>query len=223
MRERVLRCIGGAFILLSLVVLISGPLFGAEDWRFWNTDIIQGRLTERSSAKIEGEFRFKDGMSEHYYTHADLSLTYNVVKWFDASLAYRQIYSLEGADWKDTNYPHINGTIKWDWVDWKFSNRGRLAYSMPEGADDYWEFRNILVIKSPWEITPFKLNPYVSDEVFYNFDLEEWNENRASIGLSLPIFLENISGKVYYMYNSKKSQGEWDSYNILGTEVSVKF
>lgn len=213
----------GLIIGVNLLFLSLNPLFGAEDWRFWNTDSIQGKLAEKLSAKIEGEFRFRDDMSKHYYTHADISLTYSVVKWFDASIGYRQIYSLKGEDWRDTNYPHINGTVKWNWQDWKFSNRVRFAYSMPEGADDYLEFRNILVIASPWKVTPLKLNPYASDEVFYNFDLEEWNENRLFLGLGFPIFIENIGGKIYYMYNSKKSQGEWDNYNTLGTEVSIKF
>lgn len=206
-----------------MLILMANPLFCVDDWMFWNTDSIQGKLTEKLSAKIESEFRFKDDMSEHYYTHGDIALTYSIYKWFDMAIAYRQIYSLKGTDWKDTNYPHINGTVKWNWADWKFSNRARLAYSMSEGADDYWQFRSILVMKSPWEITPLKLNPYISDEVFYNFDSEEWTENRAIIGFGFPLFLENIIGKIYYMYNSKKSQDEWDNYNILGTEVSVKF
>lgn len=209
--------------IINLLFLVSDVLSGAEDWRFWNTDSLQGKLTERLSAKVESEFRFKDDMSEHYYAHADLSLTYSVIKWFDASLGYRQIYSLKDTDWKDTNYPHINGVIKWDWADWKFSDRVRFAYAMPEGSDDYWEFRNVLIIKSPWEITPIRLNPYISDEVFYNFALEEWNENRAVIGLGFPFFAENINSKIYYMYNSKKSQDDWDNYNTLGTEVSIKF
>lgn len=217
------RLIIRGIIIIILNILIIMPVFSAEDWRFWNTDSIEGNLTEKLSAKIEGEFRFKDNMSEHYYTHADLSLAYNIVKWFDFGLGYRQIYNLKGADWKDTNYPHINGTVKWNWADWKFSDRVRFAYAMPQDAVDYWEFRNLFVIKSPWKITPLKLNPYISDEVFYNFDLSEWTENRAIIGIELPIIKENIIGKLYYMYDSKKSSGIWDNYNTLGTEIKIKF
>lgn len=211
-------------IVITVVSLFLGLnlLFGADDWRFWNTDSIQGKLTEKLSAKLESEFRFKDDMSEHYYTHADISLAYSVVKWLDTAFAYRQIYSLKGADWKDTNYPHIDGAFKWSWADWKFSNRVMFAYAMPEGADDYWQFRNLLVLASPWKITLLKLNPYISDEVFYNFNSGEWDENRAVAGLNFPLFIENANGKVYYMYNSKKSD-DWTNYNTLGIAIGIKF
>jgi len=77
-------------------------------------------------------------------------------------------------------------------------------------------------MKLPVELTGLKLQPYVADEVYINFDEEDFNRNRVYSGVSFKLS-ENIGGEVYYLWQSSKSGGSWEDINVLGTKLKFYF
>jgi len=75
-------------------------------------------------------------------------------------------------------------------------------------------------VKFPLELTRFKIQPYLADEVFLNFGEGVYNRNRLYSGVSFKLS-SNIKGGVFYLWQSSKSGGDWKDINVLG--VNVKF
>ena len=90
--------------------------------------------------KIEEEFRFGDSIGEFYYHHTDGGLSSRLKYWFYIGLNYRQIYEKKNGEWKEENRPHINGTFKWKWQEFKLENRNRFEYRIREEKKDVWRY-----------------------------------------------------------------------------------
>lgn len=117
--------------------------------------------------------------------------------------------------------PHINGTVKAKWNNLVFKDRSRLEYRIKEDDDNSWRYRNKLSVDLPFKWTKLNIQPYIADEIFYNFDENTLNRNRAYAGFKI-LFLENLRGEIYYMHQSTKSS-EWKGCNILGTSLKSAF
>lgn len=141
-----------------------------------------------------------------------------------AGLNYKQVFERTDSEgeWKQENRPHLNITLKGRLFDLGLSSRSRFEYRDRENKKDLWRYRNKVTVKFPLELTSFKLQPYLADEVFINFDEEDFNKNRLYAGLSLKLS-KNIKGEVYYLWQSSKSGGDWKDINVLGTGLKFYF
>lgn len=212
----------GMGIYLSLSMMTSVFAYEDGDWQFWNTESIEGGLAENWKIKLEGEFRFGDSMGELYYHHTDGGLAYKLIDWFSLGVNYRQIYEKKKGEWEEENRPHINGTFKWAWTDFKFTDRSRLEYRAREGKDDFLRYRNKLTVKFPFEWTTFDIQPYLADEIFVDFDQGELNRNRLYIGICSKL-AKYFQADVFYLWQSSKSDDSWVDYNVIGAKLKVKF
>lgn len=207
-----------AFIELSIM---TEPAWG-NDWNYWSSYTVGASITDKLNWTFYPEFRFKDDMSHHFYSHYDFGLGYHWKSWIDLGLNYRYVDAQSSAGWRDEHRPHANLTLKWQWDNFKLSNRCRLEYRVREAAADSWRYRNLFTLKLPLAFTKFKISPYIADEFFVDFDIGELNENRIYIGTSAK-FSEHINGSLYYVLQSKKSGGDWIDINVLGTKLGIKF
>lgn len=218
-------------ILFSILVLclpVLGFAYDDGDWQYWNTEGIKGDLTEKLGASLDVDFRWGDNASEYYYQATQLGLGYEVCDWFEIGPAYRETFTLDTKtktedDWFSEHRPMLNGTIKWKWADWKFSDRARIEYRMFDiDKDDVWRFRNQITLKSPWKWTGLGINPYISDEIFIQEDSDGINRNRVFVGVSLKLF-EHVQGEVYYLWQTDDTGDEWKDTNVIGTKLQAVF
>lgn len=214
-----------AFIFVTLLLIQLTPDVSAyddSDWQYWNTESMEGNISEKWKVKLEEEFRFGDDAREFYYQHSDLGLSYNCCEWFRLGLNYRQVYEKKEGDWKEENRPHINGTLKWGWKDFKFTDRSRLEYRVREDKDDTLRYRNKMTIKFPFKWTKFDIQPYLADEIFIDFDQGELNRNRFYIGVDSKL-MKHLKADVFYLWQSSKSGDSWVDYNVVGTKLKIVF
>lgn len=210
-------------LLLISTLLVPVSIFAfAEDWRLWNTETVSGNITEKLSAALQAEFRWKNDMGDYYYNHEDLSLSYKCLNWLSITGSFREIFSLIGTSWKYENQPNVAATVNWNWADFKLSNQFRYAYRAPEDANDFSEYRNNFMIVSPWKVTPLEINPYVGDFVYYHSNTSKWDENRLYAGINFKIY-GPVKGALYYLLQSVETNDNWTNYNTLGTAINVKF
>ena len=105
--------------------------------------------------------------------------------------------------------------------DTKVSLKSKLEYRDVQG-NDRWRLREKLKVKQPVNLGTAHFAIFVSDELFYDFDPEDWNQNRAAAGLSLEPF-SNVELDLFYLNRADKDENEWSSVNVIGTEIVVAF
>ena len=216
---------------LTRNVLISGMIalaaltaraYDNGDWQFWNTDSVEYKINKQLKAKAETEFYFGDDMGEWYYRHIDLGLSYKATDWLELGANYRYLQEKKSDEWMDENRPHGNATLSGTLGPVTLSDRNRFEYRIREAADDFWRYRNRFRVSAAKGWTRFQLQPYVDDEVFYDFNEHERNQNRVSAGV-VTRWASMFKTELYYMLQSSKKSGEWNDTNILGLNLKFAF
>ncbi len=211
-------------LCMIVSVVIASTVFAESDFEYRNEEAIQAAITDKLSAEIAVNYRFKNDARLHYYTSSDFELNYAFLEWLDAGVGYRQIYKLKEKDnkWRNENRRYGQAEAKWKIGAWKFKDRARLEYRAKQDEEEFYRFRNKLVIKSPWKWGAAKVNPYIGDELFIA-ESEGFNENRALIGIDMEL-AEHVSLDVYYMLEVEKEEEHWDNgVHIAGTKLKMEY
>ncbi|MFC1594345.1 DUF2490 domain-containing protein [Candidatus Omnitrophota bacterium] len=214
-------------VLIALVwtIALGGLCFAFDDGDFqhWNTDSVSWKIDDDWKLTLEEEFRWGDNARNPYYQHSDLNAAFfGLAQWLDVSASYRQVYEEKGGGWKAENRPHMNATVKWKWSDFSFSNRGRFAYRNREDAENFWQFRNKFTIKLPFKLTELEIQPYIANEIFYDFNVNAYKRNRLSGGFAFKL-LEHLKAELYYLWQSSEKNDDWNDTHVLGTKFKLSF
>lgn len=210
----------------NLILFLLTPIpfswaFDNGDFQYWNTESIEVKFAKSWKIKLDEEFRFGGNAGDLYYTHADVGVAYSVNDYLELGANYRQIFQKKDKDWDPTYQPHFNGTLKLNWQGFILKDRNRFEYRIRETDSASWRYRNRLSLDLPYKWTPLKIQPYFSDEIFYDFEASEMNKNRVYVGVKM-VFLKNLNGELYYMRESTKTK-KWKEVNVLGTTLKVSF
>jgi len=207
------------FLILFFSIGKIGWTFDDGDFQYWNTESVSWKIKDHWKMKLEEAFRWGDDASDFYYHHSDIGITYSgLTDWLDVGLNYRYIIEEKKDDWRHENRPYLNITFKGTLNDFKVSNRSRLEYREKDISDDAWRYRN----KSSLKFTKWKIQPYLADEIFVDFEKEELNRNRIYSGFSFKIF-KNLKGEIYYFWQTSKSSDKWKDMNVFGTKLKLSF
>lgn len=211
--------------LTAFFLIFAGYSFAFDDgdFQYWNNESFSWKLNKYWKATLEEEFRFGDGGSDFYYQYTDAGVYYSgLASWLDVGFNYRHILEESKSSWKHENRPHLNATIKFNLAGFDLINRGRVEYRNREDKSDLWQYRNKFTVQLPFKLTRLEIQPYIADEIFVDFDIEELNRNRLYSGVSLKIF-KNLKAEIYYLWQSDKKKGKWSDLNILGTKLKFSF
>jgi hypothetical protein len=232
--------------VIAAGVLASGlaaKAYDEGDWQLWGKFEAGGKIESGLEPKIEQEVRYGDNMSESYYTETYLSLGYKVTDWFKPVIGFGQInerenkpiYSKAGEtyseksnhSWKQEQDSRMDLYFSGKLLDWGLEDRVRMEYRDKDGAHSYMRYRNRIRIKSPWQVTQIKINPYLAWETNYEDDSEKdsedrWNKHRLYAGLGAK-FGKQLKGSLYYMNEQNKKAGEWTDVNVIGIDVGASF
>jgi len=208
-----------------LFLLLPEVCFAADDgdFQYWNTESVSWEANDNLKIKLEEEFRFGNDASTLYYQHSDLGVTYSgLATWLNIGLNYRQIFEESGTNWLSENRPHFNITFKQKFFDWALSNRARLEYRNREDKEDFFRYRNKFTLKTPFKFTKFVIQPYVADEIFYDFNVETLNRNRLYLGFTSRLF-SRLKANIFYLWQSSEKSDKWNDANVLGTKLEFSF
>jgi len=216
----------GCFVVTVVtIVLISEVCFASDDGdlQYWSTAGVSFDIDKDWKFKFEEEFRFGDNAG-HFYRHSDFGVVYkSFADWIDLGFNYRQVFEKDSkGQWRQENRPHLNVTLKSKLFGFDLSDRSRLEYRDREIKKDIWRYRNKLTIRLPLEFTELKLKPYLADEVFINLDEEGYNRNRLYGGVSFKLS-KNLTGDIFYLWQSSRSGGSRKDINVLGTALKFYF
>jgi len=212
---------------LYLFLLISPGFlafaFDDGDFQYWNTEKIVWKISDNWSGSLEEELYLGNNASNLYYHHTDLGFTYSgLAEWLDLGFNYRQVFEDRNGSWESENRPHFNLTVKGNAFGYSWSDLSRFEYRNRESAEDFWCYRNKFTLKMPCKFTKFQIQPYVADEWFYDFNVESLNRNRLYTGITFKL-MGNVGADIFYMWQSSKTNDDWDDTNVLGTKLTVNF
>ncbi len=205
-----------------LTALRPACAFDDHDFQVWHTEEQEKTIADNFKITLQEEARLGDNGGNLYYQHYDAGVLYLANKNLDLGLYYRQIINKKDGKFRQQNYPHINATLKAEFFGFSLQDRNWFGYSFVEKGTDYWRYRNKFTLKFPWEISRFKIRPFLADEIFINMDKGVLDRNRFYAGLGMN-FMDNLSGEIYYLLQSSKSSGKWKDYNVLGTKIKLSF
>ncbi len=215
------------FVITVIAVLLISEIcfaFDDGDFQYWSKASASFDIHKDWKITFAEEFWLGDDAGKLYYQHSDIGFVYkSLADWIEMGFNYRQVFQKDGKDkWRQENRPHLNVTLKGKLLGLDLSDRSRFEYRDRENKKDLWRYRNKVTVKFPLELTSLKLQPYLADEVFVNFDEEDFNRNRLYVGLSLKLS-KNIEAEVYYLRQSSEYGGEWEDINVLGTQLRFHF
>lgn len=222
MQKKILAIIG---LVLAIGSFKLSYAYDNGDFQFWNTEVQEKKINDKMKLALEEEFRFGDDAGDFYYQHYDIGFVYSLNSNLDLGLNYRQVYEKKNGDFKEENRPHINATLKGGLAGLELDDRSRLQYRHFDYQPDFWQYRNKLTVKFPWEFTKIKLQPYLAGEVFLSFNNKAFSRNRFYSGLAMNL-TKNIKAEIYYLLQStrnSKSSSKWTDANVLGTKIKLVF
>jgi hypothetical protein len=205
---------------LAAVVAMAGLATGEADWEYWSQYEAAWKVEESLDVRLKPELRFRDDFAGHYYWHLEIGADWKAQTWLVLGPYYRHIRTESGRDWKTEKRPHANATLAWSLGSIALSDRNRLEYRIKTGKEAF-VYRNRLWVKFP-HMGPAGFQPFLGNEVFYDFDAEEINRNRAYAGFTIKL-ASGANADLYYILDSSKKNDEWSPTNILATALKYKF
>ena len=208
------------------VMLLVNACFGYDDegFQYWSVVGFSHKLNKDWRVDFEQDFRLGDDGGNLYYEHSDLGFVYSgLAEWIDLGFNYRLVYEKDkNDDRQPENRPHLNVTFKGKLFGWDVSDRSRLEYRDRKNLEDVWRYRNKIAVYFPIELTDLKLQPYIANEAFINFDPDDFAKNWFYTGFRFKL-MENIKADIYHMWQAKKTASEWEDVYVLGTKLIFIF
>jgi hypothetical protein len=210
------------FLLIGICTISCvGESFASDDWQYWNEFKLKHNINEKIDVHLKLEQRIVDHVGDFALHNYSPGIVYGINKYFDFELNYKYEREKVNEEWRDEHRLEMIPIIKWEWSGYKFNVRNRFEYRTIEG-DDKWRWREKLKIKRNVMMGDFVFTPFVSEEIFYDFKEDEFNQNRAAIGFTKEI-TKSLEIGLYYLRKSNKRNGSWTGVNVLGTEFVMNF
>ncbi|MFH1339108.1 MAG: DUF2490 domain-containing protein [Candidatus Omnitrophota bacterium] len=216
---------------LSLLLLICSGIFYfsprafcRDDWQFNNNYSFEYALSEKVDLGLLIEGRLNNDAGNFYYYHFQPGITCHISDFFDLGLGYRYIKkekAKEGKDiWDDEHRLLIDPVVNWQLSEFKFSNQFRFEYRYFDLDKDCWRYRNKLKVKKNLKLGEFEFSPYISDEIFYDFNTDEFCQNRLEVGFERKI-AKQIKASLFYRIQSERAGRDWDEVNVIGLKFKI--
>lgn len=225
-----LLCLRLARGLFLAVFLVYFPAFAEDgDWQQWS----QISYTQKFDYGLEGGVRFEprldEDISRFSYYELEPMVNWRYSPRWDFSVSYERDEFLEPRTEDEPeseidNLAAASATLKIPLDDWKISNLFRTEWVVPEDDEKDWStnYRNRTEVQMKWQLGAKELVPYVFEEWFYNFQEGQFIQNRAGIGVGVPI-VPNWMAKVYFMRFDERTMEGWQWHPVLGVQVDAQF
>lgn len=165
-------------ILLSIILLCLGYYaLGqdstlVQDFETWNgVSLKKSFLEKKLDVKFNQEIRLKDNSTQINSILSELELGYKLNKRFNLSTGYRLTFDKKsdgyenfGRWFADLNFDHKLDQFK---LEYRLRYQHQQQFGLTRDAGDYPEMKYRLQAKVEYNIKKWKLDPYISGELFF--------------------------------------------------------
>ena len=206
------------------IFYFSSQAFARDDWNFRNEYEFGYALSESLDLNLRVRGYLNNDMGNLYYYFFQSGLTHHINDFLDFGLGYRYIKKEKakaGKDiWDDEQRLLIEPKLKWRTAGFKFSNRFRFEYRYFDLDKDRWRYRNKLKVSKKIKIGEFEFSPFIADEVFYDFNTDEFSQNRFEVGFERRL-TKQVKVSLFYRIQSEKAGRDWDEENVIGLKFKI--
>lgn len=211
-------------LVIFILFVFSSLCFARDDWQLVNTYDFKHKVSDRLDLTLQLEQKLNRDLGNYYYYHFQPGFVYQLNEFLDFGLSYCYIEEEEERDggdlWEDENRLVIDPVLKWKAVGFSLDNRLRFEYRYFDLDKDKWRYRNRLRIKRKISLGGFEFSPFLSEEIFYDFNYDEFNQNRFDLGMEKKIN-EDIALNLYYRIQSQRRGRDWGETNIIGLNFKI--
>jgi len=219
------RLIAASALILAIFCFVSG-VFAAGDNKYYSEFAFKHKLNDKFDLFFTPEMRYKNDMGTLYYYQVRFGSTFHAHKNLDLALAYRYLQNKVAGSWdkNDVQYIEMLAIPKIKLGGFDISDANKLERRFYENAPDRWVYRNLITFAYPAKIGNFEFTPYISNEIYYDFELERMNLNWATIGANKKIN-NYLTVGLYYRDETSRvgTLSKWVTNHVLGSNVTVNF
>ena len=218
----------GLMALAAMVVLGTNPLClsSDEDFRYWMKATFLIPIAKQWEFGFEQKMGFEDEARRLDHHAQDFCLSHtNANGWLKLYGALKTAHAPTDLrdDWIHEIRPHASIAVLSEFRGIDVINRSRLEFRNFEDYDNVWRFRHKIRVDSPVTFTPLRIEPYVAEEIFYNFNADRFYGNRVQAGLFIPLHEKVRLDLFYFWHIQKQDDHDWSSVNVIGSYVRFKF
>lgn len=214
------------FAAIIAVCLFIESAFAASDNKYYSEFAFKHKLNDKFDFFFTPEFRFNEDMGNLYYYQVRAGSAFHAHKNLDLALAYRFLQNKVKGEWdnNDVQYIEMLAIPKTKLGGLDISDANKLERRFYENAPDRWVYRNLLTFAYPAKIGNFKFTPYISNEIYYDFEIDKMNLNWATIGANKRIN-KYLTVGLYYRDETSRvgASSKWVTNHVLGSNVTVDF
>lgn len=221
-------------VLLTLSLTAGSALSqdGSLDTQFWNETQVtfpvikktddSGKVTEKLSFFINGNLRSNQGLGRFIDQRAGFGFIYKHNKHVSFTPSY--IYIAQKPLPHRTIYEsRLRFAINLEnrWKKFSLDDRNLIEYRFRNNAADNVRYRNRLKFVYPVKKNDKEvLAPYVSNEVFYDFQAKEVSRNELSFGVTRKLN-PNVSADFFYIWQANRSN-LLPYVNVFGINIKIR-
>jgi len=213
------------FLFLFLAILCAARSGQGQvpeaDTQSWNDIQLTIPMSKTVDFLLLGHLRIGDNLTQPIDGRWGFGFNYKAGKYltFSQSLLMREARPPNGRREHEQRLI-LAGTVKFPLGKFSLSDRNQFEHRWRQPQTDFWRYRNRVQLEHPFTIAKKKFTFFISDEVFYDFLVDDWVRNRAAIGAS-HAFNKHFTGELYYMRQNDGRSRPGDLH-IIGTAMRFK-
>lgn len=213
---------------LLLLILFSSKAYAGWDIEYWHYFRWNNWEKEKFKVYTTAEFRLEKDLSEYYYNRVTGNLSYRPISCADLELHYSLMNMKSHGTPSSTPFRFIqryelelNPFMEWE-NGFKIHWRNRMEFIKRENLNYFqYVFRHRTELIFPLKIQSGAIMYKIFDEIFYDFDIKKFTQNRFT-----PILLsfelnKNVHFGIFFSIRNFFSLGskKWFRSFVFGSEL----
>ena len=221
MKKSVLLTSRLAFLLLCATQTTAQSRVPENDVQSWNDIQLTIPLNKKIDFVMQGTIRFGGNLTTAVDERWGAGFNYKLNSYVSLNASYfnREARPPNGRREQEIRAT-LGVTLQTTLGKFTLSDRNGFERRWRDPQVDSWRYRNRLRLEHPFSIDKTKFNWFISDEVFYDWSLNDWARNRAAVGAN-HAFNKHFTGELYYMRQNDGHTRPGDIH-IIGTVMRLK-
>ena len=192
-----------------------------NDTQNWNDIQLTIPLNKKVDFLVQGTLRMGDNLTTAVDERWGAGFNYKVNQYLTlgASFLNREARPPNGRRERETRGT-LAVTLQNTFGKFMVSDRNWFERRWREPQVDAWRYRNRVRLEHPFKLGKTKFNWFISDEIFYDWSVNDWVRNRAAIGAS-HAFNKHFTGELYYLRQNDGRSRPGDLH-VIGTTLRFK-
>ena len=209
------------FLCASSTVLAQTTTLDQTDTQQWNDVIFSLPITKQIDFNMLGTLRIGRDISRPVDERFGLGATFKIGQHLSILPWYMHI-EMQPFEGRKVHEDRLNlaATLRFEANKFRFSDRNLFERRLRTPAIDATRYRNRFQVEHPVGPGKMKLSVFASDEVFYDWSVDDWVRNRFAAGIIKPLN-KNITLELYYLRQNDGRSVPGDLH-VIGTTWRIK-